>query len=76
MIGKGDIIEIIMGIIGVKGGKSAVFRAHAPDPLGRRLNRLAIALWIGETHRPPDHRGIIQIGIIGIGVLEGPATPG
>src|SRR5215472_18426419 len=72
MIGKRDMVQIIMGVIGIECSPPAVAALHADDPFGSTIGRGAIARR-GEAIESKGHRRrIIQVGIVGVIELEGP----
>ena len=42
MVGERDVIEIIVGVVGVEGGPAAVPALQALDPFARPLDRLRV----------------------------------
>ena len=81
VIGERDIIQIIIVIIGIEGAPAAVGALQAFDPLARARDRTVViwSLVIGSlacraVHRHRDNSGIVEIWIIGVGILKCPAA--
>ena len=78
MVGEGDVVEILVIVVGIEGAPGAILALHADDPLAGARNGVAIKRLIrnavGAIHRHHHHRGVVDIGIVGVGVLEGPAA--
>ena len=79
VIGERDVVEIIIFVVGVEGAPAAVLALHAHDPFAararaprrspRRPDRFCSAV-----HRHGDDGGVVDIGIMRVGVLERPAA--
>ena len=78
MIGKRDIVEIIVFVIRIERAPSAVFALHPQNPFachGNRRTEVALRVQaLRAIHRHHHHRRVVDIGIVRIGVLEGPAA--
>ena len=78
MIGEGDVIEVLVIVVGVEGAPAAILALQADHPLAAPADRLSKARRIrfAATGRPVHghhHDGrIIQVRIVRIGVLERP----
>ena len=78
MIGKRNIVEIIINIVDVEGGPATIAALQAFHPFSAAFDRQIIAVTRaatpGTVHRHDGNCGIIEIGIVGIGILKRPAT--
>ena len=79
MIGKGNVVEIVVDIVGVESGPAAVAALQAGRPFDAAGNGLVIAVARRELaaraiHGHDHDRRIVQIGIMGVAILEGPAA--
>ena len=78
MVGEGYVVEIIIFVVGIEGAPGAVLALHADDPFASAGDRIAIVGTAGQVlhaiHRHRDDGGIVDIGIVRVGVLEGPAA--
>ena len=79
MVRKWDVIEVVELVVGIERAPGAVPALHAVDPfLGAGDRRAEIAARIcavlRAVHRHHHHRGVVDIGIVRIGVLERPAA--
>ena len=78
MIGERDVVEIILEIVDVESSPASVAALHAFDPFAAARDRhvifVASRLTALPIHRHHDHRGVIEIGVIGIVVLECPTA--
>ena len=81
MIGERNVIEIMIGVVGVESGPCAVSALQSLDPFARARDRLGMsvrgaahAAAIGAVHRHRHHGGVVGVGIMRVGVLERPAA--
>ena len=74
MISKGNLVQIIMSIIRIISGETAVFRLHAADPISRSLYRLSVTFMVRLMHGQGDDGCVIEVGIVGIAELKSPAA--
>ncbi len=78
MVRERDVVEIVFKIVGIERRKAAVAALHALDPLAAARDRLVvfIAAIVAAypVHRHDHDSGIIEIGIVGVGVLERPSA--
>ena len=81
MVGERDIVEIMIGVVGVERRPGAVRALQPDDPFARAGDRFRVALLIrpgdlavGAVHRHRHDRRVVEIGIMRIGVLERPAS--
>src|SRR5713226_10433228 len=78
MIGEGNIVEVIFEIVDVEGGPAAIAALHALDPFAATRDRGIVFMASGSApraiHRHDYDGGVVEVGIVGIVVLEGPAA--
>ena len=79
MIGKGNVVEIVIGIVGIEGAPAAIFALQPVDPFGAARDGLAVIcagvdLPGGAVQGHHHHGGIVQIGVMVVAILEGPAA--
>ncbi len=77
MIGEGNVVEIVVRVVGVEGAPAAVLALHADDPFGGALDRLIVALVIGAVKQqgpPPPCRRRRDSDRCGIGTPSRPAA--
>ena len=74
MIGEGNVVEIVIGVVGIEGAPAAVAALHAHDPFRGSVDGAAIAGAVEAVERHRHHGGVVDIGIMRVGVLEGPAA--
>ena len=78
VIGERDIVEILVVVVGVEGAPAAIAALHADDPFAGTRNGILISPPIpepvGTIHRHNHNRGIVDIRVIGVVVLEGPSA--
>jgi hypothetical protein len=78
VIGEGNIVEILVVVVGVVGAPAAIAALHAENPFAATRNRIpilpAIRKPVGTIHRHGHHRGIVDVRIIGIGIFERPSA--
>src|SRR4029453_8922539 len=68
-------------IVGVEGGEAAILALHAGDPFLRTADCLAEFAAVslrqtrcGAIHCHGDDSRIVDIGVVGIGILKGPSA--
>src|SRR5262249_7972232 len=66
--------QIVMRVVGIEGAPTAIAALHADDPLGCALDRRPIALAVAAIERHDNDRGVVEIGIMRVLILEGPAA--
>src|SRR5262245_59270340 len=78
MVGERNIVEIVINIVDIERGPAAIAALQAPHPFDSARNGLVIPPACpnpaGTVHRHDDHGCIVEIGIMRIGILEGPTT--
>ena len=78
MVGERDVVEVIFEIIDVESRRAAVAALHALDPLAAAGDRGIVAVApvgaLGAIHRHHHDRGVVEVGIVVVVVLEGPAA--
>ncbi len=78
MIGERNVVEIIFEIVDVEGGPAAIAALHALDPFAAAGDRDIIFRALRGApraiHRHHHDGGVVEVGIIGVVVLEGPAA--
>ena len=78
MIGERNVVEIIFEIVDIERGPTAIAALHALDPLAAASDRCVVFMALASApraiHCHHHHRGVVEIGIVGIVVLEGPAA--
>src|SRR5665213_3004586 len=74
VIGVGDVVQVIIFIVGVEGRPAAVAALHADQPFSRALDGIGVALVTGAVQRHRHHRRIVEIGIMRVEILERPAA--
>ena len=74
VIGEGDVVEIVISVIGVERAPAAVAALQALDPFARPRDRRRIMLPGCAIHRHDDDRGVVDVGIMRVGVLERPSA--
>src|SRR5260370_7470288 len=65
---------MIIDVVRVEGAPAAVPALHALDPLGGAINRGTVAYGVVAMHGERHHRAVVDIRIMRVGVLEGPAA--
>ena len=78
MVGERDVVEEFAGIVGIERAPAAVARLQALDPFAgagdRRVEGSRRAFLLRALHAHDDDGGVVEIGIMRIGILEGPAA--
>ena len=78
MVGERDIVEVVELVVGIECAPGAVLALHADDPLARAFERDAKILttrrFLHAIHGHGDDGGIVDVGIMRIGILERPAA--
>ena len=78
VIGEGDVVEVVGGVVDVEGAPAAVGALHAEHPFPRPRDRPVVASRAGlaarAVHRHHDHGRVVEIDIVRVLVLERPAT--
>src|SRR6185312_16943423 len=74
VIGERDVVQGIMRVVGVERAPAAVLALHADDPLAGAVDRLAVARAVEAVEREADRGGVVDIGVMRVLVLEGPAA--
>ncbi len=82
VVGERDVVEVVVGVVGVEGGETAVAALQALDPLAGPGDRLGVVratlagaeAGLRPVHRHRHHGGIVEVGIMGVVVLERPAA--
>ena len=74
MVSKRYMIQVIVIVVRVKGAPTAVLALHAEDPFGGALDVLTKLFPVHTVQRDGDNGGIIDVGIIIIGIFERPTT--
>ena len=63
-----------MRIVGIEGGPAAVPALHPDDPFGGPIERVAIAFGIEAVERQPCRGAVVEVRIMRVLVLKGPAA--
>src|SRR5262249_25069682 len=78
MVGERNIVEIVINIVDIESGPAAIAALQAPHPFGSARNSLVIPPACPDpastVHRHDDHGCVVKIGIMRIGILEGPTA--
>ena len=79
VIGKGNVVEVVIDVVGVEGAPAAILTLQSHGPLGAARHGLVIAIARAELapraiHGHDDDRRIVQIRIMGVAILEGPTA--
>ena len=79
MIGKGNVVEVGIGIVGIEGTPAATPALQPLHPLIARAEIARVvtrrnACLLRPVHRHRHHAGVVQVGIMVVAVLEGPAS--
>ncbi len=74
VIGEGDVVEIVVGVVDIEGSPAAIAALHADEPFRRAGDRFAIFRSVQPVERQCHHRSIVEIGVMRIGVLERPTA--
>src|SRR5260221_181749 len=78
VIGERNVVEVIFEIVDVEGGPAAIATLHTLDPFAaagdRNIVFLALAGAPGAIHGHHHHGGVVEVRVIGIVVLKGPAA--
>ena len=77
MIGEGNLVQVVAGIVRIERRKSAVATLHSHQPIERAAHALGVARRIARLmHGPRHHGGIVEIRIEVIRELKRPAAAG
>ena len=74
MIGEGDRVQEVGGVVLVECAPAAICTLHALDPAGGAGDVLVITGAIDPVQQHAHHRGVVDIGIEVVAVLERPAA--
>ena len=78
MIGEGNIVEIVVNVVDVERRPTAVAALQTFDPFDGTFNSLVVAVAGSRPacaiHCHNDHRGIIEIRIVRVGILKCPTA--
>ena len=78
MIGEGNVVEIVVLVVGIERAPSAVLALHPHDPFpgpGDRAAEVGLGIRaLHAIHRHHHDRGIIDVRVVRIGVLKRPAA--
>src|SRR4029077_10081958 len=78
MVGEGIVVEIVVGVVDVESRPAAVAVLHALYPFNATIDGLVVTRTgsspPGAIHCHDDDGGIVEIWIMWIGILEGPAA--
>ena len=79
MIGERNVVEVIIFVLGIERAPSPIGTLHSQNPCARRLNRLTEIPVVpvhalGAVHCHHHDRRVVNVGIMGIRVLERPAA--
>ncbi len=79
MIGEGNVVQIVIGVVGIEGAPAAVFALQALHPFATARDGVPVIRFrrnalFGAVQRHHHHGGVVEIGIIGVVVLKGPAA--
>ena len=77
VIGKGDHVEVVAGVVGIESSETAVLALHSHQPIQRATHALGITIRLARLmHGPGDHGGIIEIRVVAVRKLKRPAAAG
>ena len=78
MVGERNIVEVVVAVIDVERAPAAIPALHALDPFApsrdRAVETIRAGRLLGAIHRHHDDGGVVEIGIVRVGVLEGPSA--
>ena len=74
VIGERNMVEEVMGVVGVEGCPSRHSALHSNDPLRGTVERVAVALGVETIERQPRRGSVVEVGVVRVLVLEGPAA--
>ena len=81
MIGEGNVVEVVIDIVGIERRPAAIAALQALDPFDAARDGLVVglpapasALAPRAVHRHDDDGGVVEIGIVRVAVLERPAA--
>ena len=72
MIGERDVVQIEMRVLRLERAPAAVGRLHADDPFACPRDRLGMRRIAVAMQQHADHRRVVDIRVVRIGVLERP----
>jgi hypothetical protein len=78
VVGKRDVVEVVIHIVDIEGCPAAVVALHAFDPFDTSFNGHIVA-WTypcpaRTVHRHDHNRGVVEVGIMWICILKGPTA--
>ena len=77
MIRKGNLVQVVTGVVGIECRKPAATALHAHQPIESAAHALRVAVRIMRLmHGPRDDGRVVEIGIKIIPKLKRPTTPG
>ena len=74
MVGERDVVQVEMRVLRLERAPATVGRLHADDPFARPLDRLEMRQIAIAMQQHADDGGVIDIGVMRIGILECPAA--
>ena len=80
VIGERDVVQIFTVVVGIEGAEAAIRALQPLDPFARARDRVAMVRCAvrpparGAVHRHRDDGGVVEIGIMRIGILKRPAA--
>ena len=74
MIGEGNVVQHIMGVVGVERAPAAVRALHPDHPFGGARDAVAVFFRIRPVQRHRHDRGVVDVGVVVVAVLERPAA--
>src|SRR5215471_5500815 len=74
VIGKGNMVQVAVGVVGVERAPAAIAALHADQPLGAALDRFAVADRVEPVERKADRSGVVEIGVVRVLILKRPAA--
>ncbi len=78
MVGERDVVEVIIFVVGVEGAPGTILALHPQNPFaGARQRSIEVpppGQILQPIHRHGDDGGVIDVRIVRIGVLKGPAA--
>src|ERR1700730_15556632 len=74
MIGEWDVVEVLMRVVRIECSPPTTATLHSHNPFSRPLDRNADLACRCPIHCHHHNRGVVDIGVVRIGVLKGPAA--
>src|SRR5206468_5047940 len=74
VVGEWDVVQVVVRIVGIKRSPAAISALHPDDPLGGAIDGPAIPCPVKAVESKGDRGSVVEIGIIRVFVLKGPAA--